>query len=424
MRSPLISTIALVLALAALATATSFTSAPAAAWNGREEARDGVTHILNPALPVAQPETITPAEAWRVGGDDEEDIIFGVLSSIAADSEGNIYLLDTQLSEVMVFSPDGEYIRSIGREGEGPGEFRRAGSLFFTPEGNVAVMQFMPGKIVTLTSDGLPAGLLKMPAEFDESPVFFGGGMLAGTDVVLATRTFGRSHDGIINVTNSLIRVNSEGTKKATYFEQDLTHNMANFTYDEKKEAQVLWTTDAAGNVYTQDNFDAYAINVFGTDGKLSRVIEREYEHRKRSDEEKEENSPKLILQSDDRRVESKTIISDTDRDVMDFYTRDDGSLWVLSSRGAQDQPEGTIATFDVFDRDGRFQQQVTIEGDGSFNDDGLHFVGDRLFVVISYRSARAAMWDASDEEDANEEEPEPMAVICYELGGIVKAAR
>ena len=140
MRSPLISTIALVLALAALATATSFTSAPAAAWNGREEARDGVTHILNPALPVAQPETITPAEAWRVGGDDEEDIIFGVLSSIAADSEGNSYLLDTQLSEVMVFSPDGEYIRSIGREGEGPGEFRRAGSLFFTTEGNVAVM--------------------------------------------------------------------------------------------------------------------------------------------------------------------------------------------------------------------------------------------------------------------------------------------
>jgi hypothetical protein len=98
----------------------------------------------------------------------------------------------------------------------------------------------------------------------------------------------------------------------------------------------------------------------------------------------------------------------------------------VLSSRGAQDCPEGTIATFDVFDSDGHFQQQISIEGDGNFSDDGLHFVGDRLFVVLGFQSARDAMRGGDeDSEEIDEDDAQPMAVICYELGGtIVKAAR
>lgn len=385
------------LALIGLVTAGS--SSPALSWSGSEETRDGVPHVLNPATPAMAPERISPVEMWRIGGDDDEDIIFGVISGIAADDAGNIYLLDTQLSEVMVFSPDGEFLRTIGREGEGPGEFRRAGTLFFTSRGEVAVIQRMPGKIVLLTTEGEPSGLFPLPDEFAGGPVFFGAGVLAGEDVVLAARQFSRSDTGF-EVTRSLVRVTPDGKKAATYFEQNLSHDMANFVFDEKKDADVVWTADAKGNVYTNDNFDAYAINVFHRDGSLARVIERQYEHRKRSEQEKEDNRPRMVIQQNNRRSEADAKVSDTDRDVLRIFARDDGTLWVLSSRGANDSAPGVIATFDVYDEKGRFQRQVSVEGQGNYADDGIRFVGDRLFVVLGLQSARnaAASWKRAAE--------------------------
>ena len=49
------------------------------------------------------------------------------------DDDGNIYLLDSQLSEVKVFSPDGEPLKTLSREGDGPGEFRALSSVHVLP---------------------------------------------------------------------------------------------------------------------------------------------------------------------------------------------------------------------------------------------------------------------------------------------------
>ena len=50
---------------------------------------------------------------------------FGRVSDLAADDEGNVYVLDERADELRVFSPEGEYLRTIGRRGRGPGEFSR-----------------------------------------------------------------------------------------------------------------------------------------------------------------------------------------------------------------------------------------------------------------------------------------------------------
>ena len=41
------------------------------------------------------------------------------------------HLLDGQLSEIQVFDPDGEYVQSLGKQGDGPGEVRRATEILF-----------------------------------------------------------------------------------------------------------------------------------------------------------------------------------------------------------------------------------------------------------------------------------------------------
>ena len=78
------------------------------AWQGRVETREGVEHVLNPAEPVAASLTLSPQELWRIGGDSEsENEFFGVISQVATDPSGSVYLLDRQLSEVRVFSSSG-----------------------------------------------------------------------------------------------------------------------------------------------------------------------------------------------------------------------------------------------------------------------------------------------------------------------------
>ncbi len=51
------------------------------------------------------------------------DILIGSFSGLATDEKNHIYLADRKLNQIHKFSPDGEFLTSIGREGKGPGEF-------------------------------------------------------------------------------------------------------------------------------------------------------------------------------------------------------------------------------------------------------------------------------------------------------------
>jgi hypothetical protein len=49
---------------------------------------------------------------------------FGFVTDIAADSDGNLYVVDRVALRVQVYDTTGVHVRTIGREGGGPGEFR------------------------------------------------------------------------------------------------------------------------------------------------------------------------------------------------------------------------------------------------------------------------------------------------------------
>ncbi len=395
-------------------------------WQGREVTEDGILHVMNPAHPIEDPITIKLDELWQLSGDEEDEFLFGVLTQITSDEEGNIYLLDAQLHQVLVFSSQGEFIRTIGREGEGPGEFNRPSSLFMTAGGDVAVMQGQPGKIVLLTPEGEPRGNHPVPEPEDKGMQIFSGGQLAGDRIVLFTERFSRRETGF-TIISSLIGVDESGKQIVSYFSQDDTRDFANLDFEEKKMRSnaVTWSAAMDGRVYLSDNFDAYRIEVRDREGKVERVIEREFESRVRSKEEIDRATPRVMIRGGGRTQTPEVRMSKTDRDIQRIYPREDGTLWVLSSRGAFDAPEGVIATFDVYDAEGRFTHQVSLEGEGTFVDDGFHFIKDRLYVVRGLRSARRAMFAGFDDDsEAEDEEEMAMNVICYDLRPIVQSKR
>jgi hypothetical protein len=255
--------------------------------------------------------------------------------------------------------------------------------------------------------------------------MMFFQGERAGDHIVLDTNSFARHEEGM-DITRKLILVDAQGNNAGTLHTKTTKRNFANMSFDEKEMMAMRWSCAHDGRVFVSDDFDGYSIVVYNPDGTVDRVIERDYEHRKRSKEEMERNAPRVMFRrrgGATQRPETKA--SETDRDILAMHPRDDGTLWVVSSHGGLDAPEGTIATFDVFDRDGKFRRQVSIAGDGDFEEDGVHFVGDRVYVVKGFRSAERAQ--RGGEGEATEEEienAEPISLVCYELGQKVQGSR
>ena len=66
----------------------------------------------------------------EIGKEEDENLpILGRISDIVVDSRGQVYVADGTQSMVLVYDDHGSFVRQIGREGEGPGEFRRPDAL-------------------------------------------------------------------------------------------------------------------------------------------------------------------------------------------------------------------------------------------------------------------------------------------------------
>ncbi len=388
-------------------------------WQGQEVTKEGVKHMMNPADPKEEATTAELEELWRIGGDtDDEDEFFGVIVQIMADRAGNICLLDAQLAEVKIFSADGDFIRSIGREGEGPGEFRLPMSMFFTDDGNIAVMQIQPGKIVLLTPEGEPAGEHPIPKGQDGAFLTLVGGQAGDDNVVLAAAeaSFG---EGQWQQTRYLASISADGKETARYCEDTRTIVMAKAVMEEATwdTFDRRWLVGRDGRVYAATTYPDYRVHVWNPDGSVDRIIEREYTHRKRTDEEKRIASDLYGMFA--AQFNGEVRIEDYTKDIEGIFVRDDGSLWVLTSEGSRDHPEESLGVFDVFDREGRLIRQVTLQGEGDPLTDGYYFVGDKLYVVNDLLQAYIGLFSGGQSLDVGEEEePEPMGVICYQIEG------
>ena len=68
-----------------------------------------------------------------------EEYLFGSIISIAVNDDGTVYVLDQQAQHVRGFDSLGVYLETLGRRGEGPGEFSRAEAIAVLPDGRLVV---------------------------------------------------------------------------------------------------------------------------------------------------------------------------------------------------------------------------------------------------------------------------------------------
>jgi len=83
--------------------------------------------------------------------------------SVLAGPEGRIYVLDSGNSRLQVFDAEGEYIATMGREGQGPGEFSGANAMVIAGD-RLLVKDFRNRRYSVWALDGEHIGEVSYPA--------------------------------------------------------------------------------------------------------------------------------------------------------------------------------------------------------------------------------------------------------------------
>ncbi len=113
------------------------------------------TLLAAPAVAQDRPLTVDMTEVYRVGGlDAQEWAFFGPGLQLSFDGAGNLLVLDVLNRRVVVIGTDGQLVRVVGREGEGPGEFQLSVGIAVWRDGRFAVPDMGHSAIQVFSPDG------------------------------------------------------------------------------------------------------------------------------------------------------------------------------------------------------------------------------------------------------------------------------
>ena len=75
----------------------------------------------------------------QLGSDPEAPDVFAMEIDVATDASGQVFVLDLQNRIIKIFGSAGDYVGSVGRAGQGPGEFADPTALEVLPDGRLIV---------------------------------------------------------------------------------------------------------------------------------------------------------------------------------------------------------------------------------------------------------------------------------------------
>jgi len=94
-------------------------------WKGEIEYENGIKVIKNPLEPLYGKIEFELEEDLRIGSENDDNYMFYRIRGMAVDSEENIFVADMSNFRIQKFGKNGNYLKTIGRSGQGPGEFEQ-----------------------------------------------------------------------------------------------------------------------------------------------------------------------------------------------------------------------------------------------------------------------------------------------------------
>jgi len=103
-----------------------------------------------------------------------QDVYIKYGSGLACDRAGNVWVVDSGEGVILKFDPAGQFLKKAGRQGQGPGEFSRPGTIHITEDGDLLVLDAGNMRMVVLSAEGEFKRSFKLLRRYEDFCVFKG----------------------------------------------------------------------------------------------------------------------------------------------------------------------------------------------------------------------------------------------------------
>ena len=352
-------------------------------------------------------------ELWRRGGERDTDAdLFGVITDVEFAPNGDVYVLDMQRHDVKVFSQGGRFLRSFGRSGEGPGEFRNPTRLMSLGGDRIAVLQSSPQKISIFSTAGEYVEELRVVDQNGNPFNVITDGTALDSGLLLHTMNFVMA-DGKLTWTHRIILADRWGAAVSVIDSARAVNDLSKNTMYEDHRAPIRWARGGKDSVIITKG-SGYELVVHNIASGTSLRLRRDYRHRKRSEAEKQWIEDWFLAGGGAASVD----VRDHDRDIQWFGMDEFGTVWVLTSR-ALDRKPGEAYGFDLFDSSGEHVGALAVMLQFDIREDQLYMKDGGFVVVTQFESAfrswrRGVGSGRVAAEDETERELIGMEVVSY----------
>jgi hypothetical protein len=299
---------------------------------------------------------------------------------LAIDSNGNIYVSDSGNHCIQKFSPDGEFLASYGRKGQGPGEFQIMGGVAVDIEGQMHVTDRSTNRLKVLSPEGNEiknVATMKITGEIAL--------MSSGESVLTRGLFFSQeSYPGLIQI------VGNDGKILRTAGTQDLYEDWDSYRYFNRTSFAV----DKEDNLYlafaTRNKIEKYT-----PDGTLCLVIDRplNYAISEKIEKVKRQVGPRKIELPQLNFVSKSIAVDIKDRIwVLSFdrqltfeelpvtihFADEGGQLEATDTLKTSESSQTDAFVFHVFDKNGELLGKFPL----THFADTVKISGDRLYIL------------------------------------------
>lgn len=332
----------------------------------------GIRVVINPeARPDSDPHWVVAAEPEVEIGVLEGPLEYQLfrVSGGAVLSDGTIVLANSGSHELRWYDAEGRNVRSVGSEGDGPGEFRSVSLAGVFEEDSLLAFDSRQRRTSVFSAGGEFARSLEPGASAETSFPLVDGVLSGGRTVVQrgAVYRFGEVTTGVDRAPAALYVIRPDGEvgaplgefpgSEAFVLQEDGIMSVRDLAF-----GRDIFVS-AAGDRIAIGNNDAFSVRVYDGSGTLLHVVRQVHELARVTNEFDTYRQEQLAGIDDDnsRRISGRAFEQMPRHETFPAYgdVRLDrvGDLWVRD----YPQPGEEQQAWQVFDQDGMFQARVVV---------------------------------------------------------------
>ena len=327
---------------------------------------------------VGQEWRLSPEPTLTIGVIDgaEEYQLFRAASAVRL-ATGEIVVANSGTYELRFYDSSGGFLRKVGREGEGPGEYRLLRAVWRHGTDSLIVPDPLNRRVNVLTGDGEFVRSFSLGADL----VVPLGLLSEGTFLCMMRErpAEGERPEGLVRSHMYYARYDVDGGLLDTLVrrpgDEGYYGGTENMSFSLAPPFGRRTQVTAGGDRWYYGSSDVWEIERYSADGTLTQLIRRREPNRpitaeiaedyKRGVRESLSEVPEPI-----RRAREDLSLPETMPAYKQFIVDDEDNLWVAEYTRSEEQP-----SWAVFDPDGRFLGTVSVPADGVVTHIGPGFV-------------------------------------------------